>query len=147
MFSLADVFLTMIYSWINQNLRWVWTEGDREQGKGACALWEPGMFISIHDLKRTQVFSFSTSNILHLVSTTKMEAITPLPENRKSWSLCKPFLTGLNYCINGAYSNASSTDSPYYPLTGDTRSDGPAQHCSPFTLWSLSRAKKKCYVL
>ncbi|KAB0380800.1 hypothetical protein FD755_008584 [Muntiacus reevesi] len=61
-------------------------------------------------------------NTLHLVSTTKTEAIPPLIENRQSWSTCKPFFIGLNYCITGAYSNASSTDSSsYYPLTGDTR--------------------------
>ncbi|XP_039743669.1 apolipoprotein B-100 isoform X2 [Pteropus medius] len=64
---------------------------------------------------------FSGSNTLHLVSTTKMEAISSLPENRKSWSICKPFFTGLNYCM-GAYSNASSTGtSSYYLLAGDTR--------------------------
>ncbi|XP_045405079.1 apolipoprotein B-100 [Lemur catta] len=65
---------------------------------------------------------FSGSNTLHLVSTTKTEVIPPLIENRQSWSACKPFFTGLNYCTSGAYSNASSTDSAsYYPLTGDTR--------------------------
>ncbi|XP_077008302.1 apolipoprotein B-100 [Tamandua tetradactyla] len=65
---------------------------------------------------------FSVSNMLHLVSTTKTEVIPPLIENRQSWSTCKPFFTGLNYCTTGAYSNASSTDSAsYYPLTGDTR--------------------------
>nr|XP_012616662.2 apolipoprotein B-100 [Microcebus murinus] len=65
---------------------------------------------------------FSGSNTLHLVSTTKTEAIPPLIENRQSWSVCKPLFTGLNYCTSGAYSNASSTDSAsYYPLTGDTR--------------------------
>ncbi|XP_058935120.1 apolipoprotein B-100 [Kogia breviceps] len=62
------------------------------------------------------------SNTLHLVSTTKTEAIPPLAENRQSWSACKPFFIGLNYCTTVAYSNASSTDSSsYYPLTGDTR--------------------------
>ncbi|XP_007937481.1 apolipoprotein B-100 [Orycteropus afer afer] len=65
---------------------------------------------------------FSGSNTLHLVSTTKTEVILPLIENRRSWSTCKPFFTGLNYCTMGAYSNASSIDSAsYYPLTGDTR--------------------------
>ncbi|XP_058523352.1 apolipoprotein B-100 [Ochotona princeps] len=65
---------------------------------------------------------FSASNSLHLISTTKTEVIPPLSENRQSWSTCRPFFTGLNYCITGAYSNASSTDSAsYYPLTGDTR--------------------------
>ncbi|KAM5291763.1 apolipoprotein B-100 [Ctenodactylus gundi] len=65
---------------------------------------------------------FSGSNTLHLVSTTKTEAIPPLIENRQSWSTCRPFVTGLSYCTTGAYSNASSTESAsYYPLTGDTR--------------------------
>ncbi|CAO2605109.1 Apolipoprotein B-100, partial [Lemmus lemmus] len=65
---------------------------------------------------------FSGSNTLHLVSTTKTEEIPPLIENRQSWSTCKPFFTGMNYCTTGAYSNASSTESAsYYPLTGDTR--------------------------
>ncbi|XP_023566702.1 apolipoprotein B-100 [Octodon degus] len=65
---------------------------------------------------------FSGSNTLHLVSTTKTEVIPPLIENRQSWSTCRPFITGLNYCTTGAYSNASSTESAsYYPLTGDTR--------------------------
>lgn len=107
-------------------------------------------FILIHDLKITQVLSFSTSNTLHLVSTTKMEAISSLPENRKSWSICKPFFTGLNYCM-GAYSNASSTGtSSYYLLAGDTRSDTLSVQpstCSPSTLWLPSRAKGKCCVV
>ncbi|XP_038607568.1 apolipoprotein B-100 isoform X1 [Tachyglossus aculeatus] len=65
---------------------------------------------------------FSVSNTLHLVSTTKTEVIPPFIENRQSWSTCKPFFTGLNYCTTVAYSNASSTDAaPFYPLTGDTR--------------------------
>ncbi|XP_075840088.1 apolipoprotein B-100 [Microtus pennsylvanicus] len=65
---------------------------------------------------------FSGSNTLHLVSTTKTEEIPPLIENRQSWSTCRPFFTGMNYCTTGAYSNASSTESAsYYPLTGDTR--------------------------
>ncbi|XP_050999322.1 apolipoprotein B-100 [Acomys russatus] len=65
---------------------------------------------------------FSGSNTLHLVSTTKTEVIPPLIENRQSWSTCKPFFTGMDYCTTGAYSNASSTESAsYYPLTGDTR--------------------------
>ncbi|XP_006981496.1 apolipoprotein B-100 [Peromyscus maniculatus bairdii] len=65
---------------------------------------------------------FSGSNTLHLVSTTKTEMIPPLVENRQSWSTCKPFFTGMNYCTTGAYSNASTTESAsYYPLTGDTR--------------------------
>lgn len=85
----------------------------------------PMMVLWIHDLTTTQgFFPFFTSNTLHLVSTTKTEVIPPLIENRQSWSTCKPFFIGLNYCTTVAYSNASSTDSSsYYPLTGDTRSE------------------------
>ncbi|XP_048209343.1 apolipoprotein B-100 [Perognathus longimembris pacificus] len=65
---------------------------------------------------------FSGSNTLHLVSTTKMEAIPPLGVNRQTWSTCKPFFPGLNYCTTAAYSSDSSTESASYcPLTGDTR--------------------------
>ncbi|XP_067400807.1 apolipoprotein B-100 [Emydura macquarii macquarii] len=68
----------------------------------------------------TKLFSFS--NTLHLVSPTKTEVIPPLIENRESWTSCKPFFPGLNYCTKVAYSNASYTDAaPYYPLTGETR--------------------------
>uniref|UniRef100_A0A8C8RUL8 Apolipoprotein B n=1 Tax=Pelusios castaneus TaxID=367368 RepID=A0A8C8RUL8_9SAUR len=68
----------------------------------------------------TKLFSFR--NTLHLVSPTKTEVIPPLIENRQSWTSCKPFFTGLNYCTNVAYSNASYTDAaPYYPLTGESR--------------------------
>lgn len=85
---------------------------------------ESVMFISVCDLKITQIFSSFTSNTLHLVSTTKTEVIPPLVENRQSWSTCKPFFIGLSYCTTVAYSNASSTDSSsYYPLTGDSRSE------------------------
>ncbi|XP_072506046.1 apolipoprotein B-100 isoform X2 [Notamacropus eugenii] len=66
---------------------------------------------------------FKASNTLHLISTmTYSKVIPPLIENRKSWSDCKPFFRGLNYCSTLAYSNASSIEAaPYYPLTGDTR--------------------------
>ncbi|KAK1333256.1 hypothetical protein QTO34_006797 [Cnephaeus nilssonii] len=60
---------------------------------------------------------FSVSNTMHLVSTIKTELTPPLTENRNSWSTCKPFFTGLNYCTTGTYSNTSS----YSPLIGDTR--------------------------
>ncbi|KAM8776139.1 LOW QUALITY PROTEIN: apolipoprotein B-100 [Rhynchonycteris naso] len=60
---------------------------------------------------------FSTSNTLHLVSTTKAEVIPPPVENNKSWITCKPFFTGLHYCTSGAYSSTSF----YHPLIRDTR--------------------------
>ncbi|XP_058407707.1 apolipoprotein B-100 [Diceros bicornis minor] len=89
---------------------------------------------------------FSGSNTLHLVSTTKMEVIPPLIWNRQSWSTCKPFFTGLNYCTTGAYSNASSTDSAsYYPLTGDTsfelelRPTGEVEQYSASATYELQR--------
>ncbi|XP_043918557.1 apolipoprotein B-100 [Protopterus annectens] len=67
---------------------------------------------------------FSLSNKLSLLSTTKSEVIPPLIENRQSWTSCRPFFTGLNYCTIIQYSNASSTnEAPYYPLTGESSFD------------------------
>lgn len=100
------------------------------------------MFILIHDLEITRDFSFFTSNTMHLVSTTKTELIQPLMENRNSWSTCKPFFTGLNYCTTGNYSNTSSNS----PLIGDTRSamlNVLLSICLPSILWPPSRAKEK----
>lgn len=146
--SLVNVFLTMICSQINER---IWGQrGGREQDKGVFALRASVTFILIRDLKITQILSFSTSNTLHLVSTTKTEAISSPPENRKSWSMCKPFFTGLSYCM-GAYSNASSTGtSSYHLLARDTRSDTLSVQpsiCSPSTLWLPGRAKRKCWVV
>ncbi|XP_074847429.1 apolipoprotein B-100 [Carettochelys insculpta] len=71
---------------------------------------------------KTPTKLFSISNTLHLVSPTKTELIPPLIESRESWTSCKPFFVGLNYCTKVAYSNASYTDAaPRYPLTGETR--------------------------
>ncbi|XP_008586190.1 PREDICTED: apolipoprotein B-100 [Galeopterus variegatus] len=93
-----------------------------ESGLEARVALKAGQLKLIVPSPKKPVKLFSGSNTLHLVSTTKTEVIPPLIENRKSWSTCKPFFTGLNYCFTGAYSNASSTDSAsYYPLTGDTR--------------------------
>ncbi|XP_070655187.1 apolipoprotein B-100 isoform X1 [Bos indicus] len=93
-----------------------------ETGLEARVVLKAGQLKFIIPSPKRPVRLFSGSNTLHLVSTTKTEVIPPLIENRQSWSTCKPFFIGLNYCITGAYSNASSTDSSsYYPLTGDTR--------------------------
>ncbi|MCQ7614269.1 DUF1081 domain-containing protein, partial [Salmonella enterica] len=89
---------------------------------------------------------FSGSNTLHLVFTTKTEVIPPLIENRQSWSICKPFFTGMSFCTTGAYSNASSTESAsYYPLTGDTRYElelrptGEVEQYSASAIYELQR--------
>lgn len=93
-----------------------------ESGLEARVALKAGQLKFIIPSPRRPVKLFSGSNTLHLVSTTKTEVIPPLIENRQSWSTCRPFITGLNYCTTGAYSNASSTESAsYYPLTGDTR--------------------------
>ncbi|NWJ03200.1 APOB protein, partial [Crypturellus undulatus] len=71
---------------------------------------------------KTPTKLLSISNTLHLVSPAKTEEIPPLIENRESWTSCKSFITGLNFCTNVLYSNASVTESaPYYPLTGETK--------------------------
>ncbi|XP_069461985.1 apolipoprotein B-100 [Ambystoma mexicanum] len=87
----------------------------------SLAVKEGQIKFSIPSPKRpTQLFSFS--NKLHLVSTSKTEAMPSIIENRESWSSCKPFFPGLKFCTNVAYSNASSIDAaPYYPLTGETK--------------------------
>ncbi|XP_008116487.2 apolipoprotein B-100 [Anolis carolinensis] len=65
---------------------------------------------------------FSLSNVLHLVTPTRIEVIPPLIENRESQTSCTRFFAGLNMCVRVEYSNASSTEAaPYYPLTGETR--------------------------
>ncbi|KFP19101.1 Apolipoprotein B-100, partial [Egretta garzetta] len=65
---------------------------------------------------------FCSSNTLHLVSPAKTEEIPPLIENRETWTSCKPFIAGLNFCTKLLYSNASATEAaPYYPLTGESR--------------------------
>ncbi|GAB1297285.1 Apolipoprotein B-100 [Apodemus speciosus] len=93
-----------------------------ESGLEARVALKAGQLKVIIPSPKRPVKLFSGSNTLHLVSTTKTEVIPPLIENRQSWSTCKPFFTGMNYCTTGAYSNASSTESAsYYPLTGDTR--------------------------
>uniref|UniRef100_A0A8C8AKF6 Apolipoprotein B n=1 Tax=Otus sunia TaxID=257818 RepID=A0A8C8AKF6_9STRI len=64
----------------------------------------------------------SISNTLHLVSPAKTEEIPPLIENQETWTSCKPFIAGLNFCTKLLYSNASATEAaPYYPLTGESR--------------------------
>ncbi|XP_029409841.1 apolipoprotein B-100 isoform X2 [Nannospalax galili] len=93
-----------------------------ESGLEAHVTLKAGQLKIIVPSPKRPVKLFSASNTLHLVSNTKTEVIPPLIENRQSWSTCKPFFTGMNYCATGAYSNASSTESAsYYPLTGDTR--------------------------
>ncbi|XP_053316213.1 apolipoprotein B-100 [Spea bombifrons] len=68
----------------------------------------------------TKLFSFS--NNFNLVYAAKTEVMASIAENRNEWSSCRPLLTGLKYCINTAYSNASTKDeAPYFPLTGQTR--------------------------
>ncbi|XP_045142529.1 apolipoprotein B-100 [Echinops telfairi] len=93
-----------------------------ESGLEARVALKAGQLKFIVPTPKRPVKLFSGSNTLHLTSTTKTEAVLPLAVDRQSWTTCKPFFTGLNYCTTGAYSNASSTDdSSYYPLTGDTR--------------------------
>ncbi|KAM6138541.1 apolipoprotein B-100 [Phoenicopterus ruber ruber] len=71
---------------------------------------------------KTPTKLLSISNTLHLVSPAKTEEIPPLIENRETWTSCKPFIAGLNFCTKLLYSNASDTEAaPYYPLTGESR--------------------------
>nr|XP_020043134.1 apolipoprotein B-100 [Castor canadensis] len=120
-----------------------------ESGLEARVALKAGQLKFIFPSPKRPIKLFSGSNTLHLLSTTKTEAIPPLIENRQSWSTCKPFFTGLNYCTTGAYSNASSTESAsYYPLTGDTRYElelqptGEVEQYSASTTYELQRQEK-----
>ncbi|XP_063771383.1 LOW QUALITY PROTEIN: apolipoprotein B-100 [Pseudophryne corroboree] len=65
---------------------------------------------------------FSINNKVNLVFASKTEVMASIMENRKEQSYCKRLITGLEYCTNIAYSNASSIDAaPYFPLTGEAR--------------------------
>ncbi|XP_068017431.1 apolipoprotein B-100 isoform X2 [Melanerpes formicivorus] len=71
---------------------------------------------------KTPTKLLSISNTLHLVSPAKTEEIPPLIENQETWTSCKPFIVGLNFCTKYLYSNASATEAaPYFPLTGESR--------------------------
>ncbi|XP_035883588.1 apolipoprotein B-100 isoform X2 [Phyllostomus discolor] len=87
-----------------------------ETGLTARAVPGAGRLKLIIEAPKRPVKLFSISNTLHLVSTTKMQVIPSLMENRESQSICKPFITGLNYCTTSAYSDSGS----YYPLIGHT---------------------------
>ncbi|KFP80367.1 Apolipoprotein B-100, partial [Apaloderma vittatum] len=70
---------------------------------------------------KTPTKLLSISNTLYLVSSSKTEEIPSLLENQESWTSCKPFIAGLNFCTKLLYSNASDTEAaPYYPLTGES---------------------------
>ncbi|XP_063298188.1 apolipoprotein B-100 [Pelobates fuscus] len=85
----------------------------------------------------TKIFSFN--NNLNLVFPSKTEVMTSITENRQEQSSCKPLLSGLKYCINSAYSNASTTDAaPYFPLTGQTRFEVEIQPTGEVDEYSLT---------
>ncbi|XP_005400416.1 PREDICTED: apolipoprotein B-100 isoform X2 [Chinchilla lanigera] len=120
-----------------------------ESGLEARVALKAGALKFIIPAPKRSIKLFSGSNTLHLVSTTKTEVIPPLIENRQHWSTCRPFISGLNYCTTGAYSNASSTESAsYYPLTGDTRYElelkptGEVEQYSASATYELQREDK-----
>ncbi|XP_075057476.1 apolipoprotein B-100 [Mixophyes fleayi] len=89
---------------------------------------------------------FSISNKLNLVFASKTEVMTSIIENRKDQSSCRRLFTGLEYCTNIGYSNASSIDgAPYFPLTGETRFEleirptGEVQEYSVTASYNLNR--------
>ncbi|XP_064304195.1 apolipoprotein B-100 isoform X1 [Phalacrocorax carbo] len=95
---------------------------------------------------KTPTKLLSISNTLNLVSLAKTEEIPPLIENRETWTSCKPFIAGLNFCTRLLYSNASETEAaPYYPLTGESRfeveivSTGEVQEYSASANYDLQR--------
>ncbi|KAM3931862.1 apolipoprotein B-100 [Leptodactylus fuscus] len=92
---------------------------------------------------------FSINNKVNLVFASKTEVMPSIVENREERTTCRPLITGLNYCTNIGYSNASSIDSaPYFPLTGETRYEleiqptGEVQEYSLTAGYSLNREER-----
>ncbi|KAG9494645.1 hypothetical protein GDO78_002144 [Eleutherodactylus coqui] len=92
---------------------------------------------------------FSINNKVNLVFASKTEVMPSIVENREERTTCSPLFTGLNYCTNIGYSNASSIDAaPYFPLTGETRYEleiqptGEVQEYSLTAGYSLNREEK-----
>ncbi|NXX46122.1 APOB protein, partial [Tricholaema leucomelas] len=95
---------------------------------------------------KTPTKLLSISNTLHLVSPAKTEEIPPLIDNQETWTSCKPFIVGLNFCTKYLYSNASAAEAaPYFPLTGESRfevelvSTGEAKEYSASANYDLQR--------
>nr|DBA25735.1 TPA: hypothetical protein GDO54_010085 [Pyxicephalus adspersus] len=87
----------------------------------------------------TPVKLFSINNKINLVFASKTEVMPSIIENREGKSSCKPLITGLLYCTNIVYSNASSIDgAPYFPLTGETRFDLEIQPTGEVQEYSLT---------
>ncbi|XP_075717159.1 apolipoprotein B-100 [Rhinoderma darwinii] len=92
---------------------------------------------------------FSINNKVNLVFASKTEVMPSIVENREERTTCRPLFTGLNYCTNLGYSNASSIDSaPYFPLTGETRYEleiqptGEVQEYSLMAGYNLNREER-----
>ncbi|XP_018429417.1 PREDICTED: apolipoprotein B-100 isoform X2 [Nanorana parkeri] len=87
----------------------------------------------------TPVKLFSINNKVNLVFASKTEVMSSIVENREEQSSCKPLITGLLYCTNIGYSNASSIDgAPYFPLTGETRFELEIQSTGEVQEYSLA---------
>ncbi|XP_071999744.1 apolipoprotein B-100 [Engystomops pustulosus] len=82
---------------------------------------------------------FSLNNKVNLVFASKTEVMPSIVENREERSTCSPLFTGLNYCTNIGYSNASSLESaPYFPLTGEFRFEVEIQPTGEVQEYSLT---------
>ncbi|XP_037384351.2 apolipoprotein B-100 [Talpa occidentalis] len=91
-----------------------------ESGLEVRVALKPGQLKFIIPSPERPVRLFSGSNTLHLVSTTKTEAVPSLIYARQFWSGCKPVFPGMDYCTVGSHSSSSAIDTgPYSP--GDTR--------------------------
>ncbi|XP_072558800.1 apolipoprotein B-100-like [Paramormyrops kingsleyae] len=65
---------------------------------------------------------FSISNKLLSVTSTGTLTISPSAAARTESTECQPLFSGLNYCTTLQYANTgSSSDVPYFPLTGESK--------------------------
>ncbi|XP_056447304.1 apolipoprotein B-100 isoform X2 [Gadus chalcogrammus] len=76
--------------------------------------------LSIPALKTNTLFSFS--NKVQSVSSSGMATVPSMVEDKVESMECDALFPGLKLCTAARYPNVNSTDeTPYYPLTGETR--------------------------
>ncbi|KAM9466083.1 apolipoprotein B-100 [Clarias gariepinus] len=63
----------------------------------------------------------SISNELFSITSTTATKVSPNEEDKTDSTQCSPIFPGMKYCTVLRYYNANSADSPYFPLTGESR--------------------------
>lgn len=65
--------------------------------------------------------SFKNSNELFSVTSTMTKKVSSNEEDKTDSTQCSPIFPGMKHCTILHYHNSNSAQSPYFPLTGDSR--------------------------